>query len=376
MAPPGLNSFPPNSNIDYNNPQNEENTDPNSSYLPTASGPVEPTIRDENHDSKSSYLPPASGPVESTIPTESHDSKSSYLPPASGPVQSTIPSEFHDSISSYLPPASGPVDVIPSQPHHVLPQTNYGPPPIITNMRPFKEQAKSPAPQPIMKPTLPYPPPFSHSPPSHPIHDYPMDYSHEHHFSDHPDDSSSEYLDHPPPGYEPDQPTSGKHSHHASGHPSSSTFHHDSHEYLGDHGVDVYPEVIIDHYPDHEHDDIAAFHHDHPDHPYPLPPPPPPPPPPPHADVIVPETPRVKKYSYFYLGRHLWYVPLYFTVWFTFYVAYLIIQSIGRHKVDLPNHTRVRRSARDMSHKATVEKVDSLTQFVMQQIAGFPEKQH
>lgn len=50
-----------------------------------------------------------------------------------------------------------------------------------------------------------------------------------------------------------------------------------------------------------------------------------------------PEEPRVKKYSYYYLGRKLWYIPLYFTLWFCLYVIALIIRSIGRHKVRKKN---------------------------------------
>lgn len=86
--------------------------------------------------------------------------------------------------------------------------------------------------------------------------------------------------------------------------------------------------------------DYFDDHHHHFHHPAPLPPPPPPPPstpPPPPPPLPEPEEPeeqpRVKKYSYFYLSRSLWYIPLYFTVWFTFYVTWLILQSIGRHKV-------------------------------------------
>lgn len=87
-------------------------------------------------------------------------------------------------------------------------------------------------------------------------------------------------------------------------------------KYNGFSGVDAYPEIIYD---DHDH-----FHHHHDV----LPPPPPPEPKP-----DPPEEPRVKKYSYYYLGRKLWYVPLYFTLWFCLYVTALIIRSIGRHKV-------------------------------------------
>lgn len=85
--------------------------------------------------------------------------------------------------------------------------------------------------------------------------------------------------------------------------------------FFGDHGINVYPEIIIDHHPpiDHIYDD---HHH--------LPSP---------TTTERPEQPRVKKYSYFYLGRKLWYIPLYFTVWFSFYILFLIIKSIARHKV-------------------------------------------
>lgn len=67
-------------------------------------------------------------------------------------------------------------------------------------------------------------------------------------------------------------------------------------------------------------------------------------PPPPPQEPEEPEQPeeqsRVKKYSYFYLSRSLWYIPLYFTVYFVFYVTWLILQSIGRHEVKyISQHT-------------------------------------
>ncbi|KAL1492395.1 hypothetical protein ABEB36_010647 [Hypothenemus hampei] len=40
-------------------------------------------------------------------------------------------------------------------------------------------------------------------------------------------------------------------------------------------------------------------------------------------------------YSYYYLGRKLWYIPLYFSVYFIIYVTVLIVKSIVRHKVKL-----------------------------------------
>ncbi|XP_017781078.1 PREDICTED: proline-rich extensin-like protein EPR1 [Nicrophorus vespilloides] len=48
------------------------------------------------------------------------------------------------------------------------------------------------------------------------------------------------------------------------------------------------------------------------------------------------EDERVNKghYSYYYLGRKLWYIPLYFSVYFIIYITILILKSIARHKVN------------------------------------------
>lgn len=131
------------------------------------------------------------------------------------------------------------------------------------------------------------------------------------------------YLDHDP----------SPHGHGYDSYPffSDHDYHRDhDFKYSGLHGVDAFPEIVYDHDPHHDY-----FEHHHP---------------PPTTTTTTtteepeeleepeePEQPRVKKYSYFYLARSLWYIPLYFTVWFTFYVTYLILQSIGRHKVNNTN---------------------------------------
>lgn len=108
------------------------------------------------------------------------------------------------------------------------------------------------------------------------------------------------------------------HDHH---HPDIIFDHDHDHYYPYHHSFPSFP--VYPHYPEIIYDD----HHDHHHHVEPptttteAPPPEPPP------------EPRVKKYSYFYIGRKLWYIPLYFTVWFSFYVLWLILKSIARHKV-------------------------------------------
>lgn len=58
-------------------------------------------------------------------------------------------------------------------------------------------------------------------------------------------------------------------------------------------------------------------------------------------------------YSYYYLGRKLWYIPLYFSVYFIIYVTVLILKSIARHKVRLKykwyEHDTSAKQARSMN---------------------------
>ncbi|CAG9816958.1 unnamed protein product [Phaedon cochleariae] len=66
-------------------------------------------------------------------------------------------------------------------------------------------------------------------------------------------------------------------------------------------------------------------------------------------------------YSYYYLGRKLWYIPLYFSIYFMIYVTALILKSIARHKVELKNEwsTSHSRSARQLN-LGSLETVDHL----------------
>jgi hypothetical protein len=41
-------------------------------------------------------------------------------------------------------------------------------------------------------------------------------------------------------------------------------------------------------------------------------------------------------YTYFYVGRKLWYIPLFFSVYFMLYVLALVVRSIARHKIVFP----------------------------------------
>lgn len=148
------------------------------------------------------------------------------------------------------------------------------------------------------------------------------DHNHDHHHHEDYDYVPGKLYPTPPPGYIPEITDDHDHHHHHEDHiPEITDDHH--HDHFPDHDVKAfdYHDLVYD-------DHFFQHHHHH----HPTEPPPPPPPPTTSAPEPPPE-PRVKKYSYFYIGRKLWYIPLYFTVWFSFYVLWLILKSIARHKV-------------------------------------------
>jgi hypothetical protein len=52
------------------------------------------------------------------------------------------------------------------------------------------------------------------------------------------------------------------------------------------------------------------------------------------AVVATQQDARESKYSYFYVGRWTWHIPLWFTLWFSFYVFFNVIRSIYGHTVN------------------------------------------
>ncbi|XP_061516655.1 uncharacterized protein LOC3291879 isoform X2 [Anopheles gambiae] len=277
-----------------------------------------------------SFNSPVSVPVPSALrPAASDNSPVSVPAPPSGPPSPPGPPPSQPDQPIFVPTpvpnsgddAIGTISVGPGKPQ-------YLPPSYSDNRPPMQQMAPMMAPQQMnkMPPQMAMPmasAPAMDGPPSGPPSGMDADYDHHHH----------------------------DHHHHEHDFPYFTGFDHDH-----------YPDIIFDH--DHDH------HHHH-DEPTTTPAPPPPPPP-------APETPRLKNYSYYYLSRTLWYVPLYFTLYFTVYVAILIIRSIARHKVNLPNqwvgNTRSFGSIRDLSNKEVQEKANMMAAFAMKQIEDFREK--
>ncbi|XP_011691872.1 PREDICTED: uncharacterized protein LOC105452462, partial [Wasmannia auropunctata] len=59
-----------------------------------------------------------------------------------------------------------------------------------------------------------------------------------------------------------------------------------------------------------------------------------------------------RPYSYYFIGKKLWYIPLYFSIYFIIYIAALVLKSVARHKINFPaqlaeavNHRRRRESS-------------------------------
>lgn len=123
-------------------------------------------------------------------------------------------------------------------------------------------------------------------------------------------------------------------------------------------------------FPGYSHDE-DDFYHDHHYH---------------HPTTTTTETPRVNRYSYYYLGKKLYYIPLYFSAYFVAYVASLVIKSVLRHKIVYPNSYKTNehsatffskrsvRSAETGSWKFSDEKLHEVTRIVTDALYNATEK--
>jgi hypothetical protein len=160
-----------------------------------------------------------------------------------------------------------------------------------------------------------------------------------------PNSGPSEESDTPPPGFyvdggqetAPEEPTKDQNP------PSEDSYQLSSPEYSHYHDTDEklphddsQDYIYLDYNPTlHEHKPDA---HDHPhyDHSYYHPPPlnntyqamP--------STYGMEENRNKRPYTYYYIGRKLWYIPLYFSVYFIVYVTSLLVKSIARHKIRYP----------------------------------------
>lgn len=97
------------------------------------------------------------------------------------------------------------------------------------------------------------------------------------------------------------------------------------------------PDIKFHHdFDEHEHDHFHYHHH-------------------PTTTTTTTEMPRVNRYSYYYLGKKLYYLPLYFSVYFIVYVGALIIKAVLRHKITYPNSWRPNTTTASFFSKRSIE---------------------
>lgn len=72
---------------------------------------------------------------------------------------------------------------------------------------------------------------------------------------------------------------------------------------------------------------------------------------PPPLPPVPEEEEKAAEFTYFFLGRKLWYIPLYFSIYFVLYVGFLVLKAIARHKLKFPQALKNAAvvSARDFS---------------------------
>ncbi|XP_043527893.1 uncharacterized protein LOC122538145 isoform X2 [Frieseomelitta varia] len=134
-----------------------------------------------------------------------------------------------------------------------------------------------------------------------------------------------------------------------SGHLDHPPFDNDDDHSYGHHHHDFHHEVIYDHIPEH-HEHIEA------------------------AEEMNDQRLNKKPYSYYYIGKKLWYIPLYFSIYFIIYIAALVLKSIARHKITFPAHLA---DAVDHHHHARTYSDFSWWDFgeqVLRGIESFAEK--
>ncbi|CAK1540105.1 unnamed protein product [Leptosia nina] len=87
-----------------------------------------------------------------------------------------------------------------------------------------------------------------------------------------------------------------------------------------------------------------------------------------HEHTTTTEMPRVNRFSYYYLGKKLYYLPLYFSVYFIVYVGALIIKAVLRHKIVYPNSWRPNTTTATFFSKRSID--DFLSHDNMHELTG------
>ncbi|XP_012056594.1 PREDICTED: uncharacterized protein LOC105619685 [Atta cephalotes] len=78
-----------------------------------------------------------------------------------------------------------------------------------------------------------------------------------------------------------------------------------------------------------------------------------------------------RPYSYYFIGKKLWYIPLYFSIYLIIYIAALVLKSIARHKINLP--TQLEEIAHHRKRRESSEGWWYFTERILEGIERFAE---
>ncbi|KAL7049165.1 hypothetical protein ACKWTF_003618 [Chironomus riparius] len=76
---------------------------------------------------------------------------------------------------------------------------------------------------------------------------------------------------------------------------------------------------------------------------------------------------RETRWSYYNVASTLWHFPLFFMVYFVWYLAFCTVRSIYNHQINPDDYLRKRRSVDDWN-------MNQLTQYVLNAVESFPNK--
>ncbi|KYN08334.1 hypothetical protein ALC62_00625 [Cyphomyrmex costatus] len=78
-----------------------------------------------------------------------------------------------------------------------------------------------------------------------------------------------------------------------------------------------------------------------------------------------------RPYSYYFIGKKLWYIPLYFSIYLIIYIAALVLKSVARHKINLP--TRLDEAVHHRDRRESSEGWWYFTERILEGIERFAE---
>lgn len=81
-----------------------------------------------------------------------------------------------------------------------------------------------------------------------------------------------------------------------------------------------------------------------------------------------------KPYTYYYIGRKLWYIPLYFSVYFIVYITSLLVKSIARHKIRFPASYWAGGYARALGNELNKKRLEMITGYITKALEKFGKR--